>query len=53
MKVGINIQRPSPIGFDFIRECIKINKIRSFEKKFAIKMTQLVFVSCVLLSVHV
>ena len=43
-------------NLNFIRECMKINKIRSklylLENKFTIKMTQLVFVLCVLRSVR-
>ena len=43
------------VDFKFIRECIKINKIRPkfhFLAKIEIKMTYLVFFSCVLLSLR-
>ena len=41
---------PDRWNLNFIRKCMKINKIRSklqFLKEFATKMTQLVFVFCV------
>ena len=45
----------SSLDFEFIRECMKINKIRPkfhFLKKIEIKMTYLVFVFCYLLSLR-
>ena len=43
------------VDFEFIRECMKINKIRlkfQFCTQIEIKMTYLVFVFCYLLSLH-
>ena len=43
------------LDFEFIRECMKINKIRpkfQFLTKIEIKMTYLVFVFCYLLSLR-
>ena len=54
-KIEINHRQPKLYGcsldFEFLRECMKINKIRPklhFSTKVEIKMTCLVFVSCYL-----
>ena len=45
----------SSLGFEFIRKCIKMNKIRpkfDFLTKIEIQMTHLVFLFCCLLSLR-
>ena len=47
--------RGSSLDFEFIRECMEINKVRlkfQFWTKIEMKMTYLVFVFCYLLSLR-